>query len=137
MSDKRTISVSSRLPRGIEVCDQPADLYIRVLEKSGIGLLKPRTKPADIGCKVAKGRYSRVKRGQSGTCRDDAERVLPLQTCGAYRIPADIVTATIFFDELTRHVMGEMTCAKREIEQKRPVRGRGLMVTNVADRVVH
>src|SRR5215831_12893549 len=108
-----------------------------MLEESGIGLLKPRAKPPDVRCKVAPGRHSRVERGQSGTCRDDAERVLPLQTCGAYRIPADIVTATILFDELARHVMGEVTCAKREIEQKRPVWSRGLMVANVADRVVN
>src|SRR5262249_61089934 len=105
--------------------------------KGGIGALNRRTKPADMGCRVAPGCSSGVERGQSGPCRDDAERVLPLQTCGAHRIPADIVTATIFFDELTRHVMGEVTYAKREIEQTRPVRRRGSMVTNVADRVVH
>src|SRR5262249_60119934 len=106
-------------------------------EKGGRVLWTRRAKPRDVGCKVAPGRPSRVERGKAGAGRDNAKPMLPLQACGAHRIPADIVTTTIFFDELARHVMGKVTCAKREIEQKRAVRRRGLMVANVADRVVH
>src|SRR5262245_14976418 len=115
----------------IETFDQPADRRISVLEKACIGLVKPHEKPPDVECKVAPGRNSRVERGQAGAGRDNAKLMLPLQACGTHHIPADIVPATIFLDELTRHMMGEMTRAKREIEQKRPVGRRGLMVAKV------
>src|SRR6266851_8080817 len=82
-NDQRVFQAAERM----EKIDQPADLRIRVFEKSRIGFLEPRRKDADVGRKVAPRRDVWVERSQARLRRHDTKRPLFLQAFGSHGIP--------------------------------------------------
>src|SRR4029077_700783 len=121
----------------VKLIDQPANLGIGMIEKRRIGFLQALTQTAEVGAERSPRSHPGVKRSETGAVWDHPQCLLPFETFGPDRVPADTVAAAVLVDEPPRNMVRPMTRAKCKIEKRGSLWRGSRVVAQIGNRVVH
>jgi hypothetical protein len=120
----------------LEVVDEPADLFVGVVQESCEHLLVARTQSALIYAHRIPWLDVLVERRQARARRHDAEFQLALEPLLSHGVPAGVEATLVFVDVPARCLVRRVTCAERNVGEERLAWSCGLLVADHADGLV-
>ncbi len=127
--DQRVLQNSKVLER----VNQPPDLVVRVLEKTGIHLHLSGEYRLQVVRHVIPGRDFGMALGEPAVRRDNTEFLLPGERLLAHVVPALVELALILVGPFPGHVMRRVRGARREVRKERLVGHERLLLADPLD----